>query len=202
MKKIAREGLNMNILMHGFFIIVIGYFCYNFIVAIMNMNRKKLVPITEEERTTLYIYPQKPVAKPHFAEQKNGIMIYSVFLIYLIVMYILGTYFIEWNWTLLLLLFLPLLNMGNLINLFVVTEDGIVRGPRFVSWKGMKSYQFNQIDFNHKFYGVSEEVNKGYELIVKTSGISIRCIVTSEKVKEKMEEIFQKNDIKEMENNS
>lgn len=190
----------MKLVMHLLFAIIILYFSYHFIqtiVMIRTMNKQLIFPITDNERLSLYIYPQKHIMKPTFSKQKVGIILYSVIFIYVITMYIFALYFSAWDVSILLLLLLPLLHSGNILNLFAITNKGIFRGTRFMKWKDIQSYELIPIDFNHKYYGSSKRINGGYELKINTKGISSSCIVTEESMKEKIQQILEERGIEE-----
>jgi hypothetical protein len=160
------------------------------------MNRKVLVPATNEETAAIRKSPQKQVDFPTYSSQKWGIIIYSSMLLVVLVLYYMGTLINKFDWSFYLLLFLPLANSRNLFNLFGVLEDGILSGSNFIAWKRIKSFQFVPIDTSHKYYGYSKDVNNGYELIIKGKIFSESCIVTSNEMKLKLTKILNENVIK------
>lgn len=168
------------------FMIYIGYFSYTFIRVLIKMRQNAIFPVTEEDRLTIRKHPEKPIDFPIYSRQKKGIIIYSVVLLFVSVLFLLGVFLKLFDWTLYLWLFLPVANSYNLLNLFAVLEDGLLSGRRFIACKHIKSFQFVTIDINHRYYGFSKEANEGYELKVKTSGFSVSCIVTSIEMKEKL----------------
>src|SRR5690606_26250731 len=111
--------------------------------------------------------PQKTIDFPTYSKQKVGIILYFLMLLYLIVMFILGTVSRTIDWPFFFLLLLPLSYSHNFLNLFAIMDDGLISGSRFIAWKRIKSYHFVPIDANHKYYGFSKEVNSGYELEIK-----------------------------------
>ncbi|MEH7179505.1 hypothetical protein [Neobacillus vireti] len=175
------------------FFIVIGYHCYKFIFILIKMNRNVVVPVTSEEIAFIRLRPQKTVDFPIYSNQKVGIVVYSAMLLFVIVMFIFGIFTNIFDWQFYLLLFLPLSYSHDLFNIFAVSEEGVFSGSRFVSWRRVKSFLFIPIDVNHKLYGYAAEVNNGYELIIKTKGFSIRCIVTSNEMKEKLTKILSEH---------
>lgn len=190
----------MKLMMQLFFAMIVVYFSYHFIrtiVMIRTVNKQMIFPMTDNERLSLCIYPQKHILKPTFTEQKVGIILYSVIFIYVITMYIFVWYFSAWNESIFLLLLLPFLHSGNILNIFAMTNKGIFRGTRFIKWKNIQSYELIPIDFNHKFYGASKEVNGGYELKINTKTFPASFIVTKDSTKEKIVAIFQERDITE-----
>src|SRR5699024_2897419 len=166
------------------FLIVIGYFCFKFIQLLMKMRQKIILPITNEDISAIRKHPEKPVDFPTYSKQKAGIIMYSIMLLFVIVMFLLGVFFQLFDWSLYLLLFLPIANSHSLLNLFAVVDDGLLSGSRFVAWKKIKSFHFVPIDPNHKYYGFSREANDGYELKIKTKGFPISFVVTSDEMKE------------------
>lgn len=168
------------------FLIVIGYATFKFIQLLRMMRKEIILPATSEELLAIRKYPQKTVDFPNYDKQKVGIIFYSILLLFVVVMFILGKFILDFDWPLYLLLFLPFSNTQNLLNLFAVVEEGLLIGDRFIAWKKVKSFQFIPIDVNHRFYGYSKEVNDGYELKIKMKIFSTSCIVTSDEVKEKL----------------
>ena len=154
------------------------------------MNQNVIVPIKSEELAFIRKHPQKTVDLPLYSKQKLGIVMYGAMLLFVIVMFIVGIFINNLDWQFYLLLFLPLTYSHDLFNLFAFSKDGVLSGSRFVPWKRVKSFQFIPIDVNHKLYGYSTEVNNGYELIIKTKGFSVRGIVTSNEMKEKLTNIL------------
>ncbi|WLR42654.1 hypothetical protein LC087_18565 [Bacillus carboniphilus] len=123
------------------------------------------------------------------SKQKKGMMFYTGFLLFLIS-------FIIWEDTLesilpVYFIFLPTLFMSRqLLNLFAIKKTGVLYGNRFIPWRKFSSFEFRMIDKNHKFYGYSKEVNEGYELLLHKRGMSVRCFVTSEEMKEKLTKVL------------
>ena len=180
----------MKIIMDLFFLLVVGYYAYKFIRLLVNMKQRVILPTTDEELTAIRKHPQSTLALPTYSNHKVGIILYLFMLLFLIVMYFIGVFTMTLNWSFYMLLFLPLVNSQNLFNLFVIAEDGILDGFRFIRWNKIKSYQFAPIDINHKYYGYSREVNDAYELKIKTRGFPISCIVTSDEMREKLSKIL------------
>ena len=172
------------------FLVVIGYFIYTFIQILLKMKQKAILPVTQAEITAIRKHPEKPLDLPTYSKQKVSIIIYSVMLLFVIVMFLLGIFLQLFDWSLYLLLFLPIANSYNLFNLFAVVEDGLLSGSRLIAWKKIKSFQFVPIDINHKYYGFSKEANEGYELKIRTRGFPISCVVTSNEMMEKLNKIL------------
>lgn len=188
-----KELIYLKIIMDILFLIVIGYLIYTFIQTLLKMKGKVILPITNEEVSTIRKYPEKPIEKPTFSNQKLGIILYSILILFVIVMFLLGLWFDLFTWSVYLLLLLPMANSNNLLNMFAIVEDGLLSGNRFISWNKIKSYRFLPIDINHKYYGYSKEANKGYELKIKTIGFPVSCIITSEEMKEKLDKILSEH---------
>lgn len=157
------------------------------------MKQEIVLPTTNEEIKGIRKYPQKTVDLPTYSKQRVGIIIYFLMLFYLIVMFIIGASNKNIDWPFYLLLFIPLTQSYNLLNLFAIVDDGLLSGSRFVTWKKIKSFHFAPIDAYHKFYGHSKEVNAGYELKIRTKYSSISCIVTSNDMKKKLTNILSEH---------
>lgn len=130
---------------------------------------------------------------PRISEQKTGIIIYTVMLVFVTIMFLLSVLFHTFSWSIYLLLFLLMAQNNNYFNLFAIYGDGILSDNRFISWDKIKSFQFIPIDMNHRFYGYSKEVNDKFELKIKTSFSSTYCIVTSNEAKEILNQILIEN---------
>lgn len=194
-----RRIMILKLILDFLFLMIIGYYTYMFIQLLFKMRKNIIFPTSNEEFSAIRKYPQKPVNLPTYSKQKMEIIIYSFVLLLTITMFIIGAFYTQFDGSFYLLLLLPLSNAHNLLNLFAIAEDGLLTGSRYVAWRKIKSFYFVPIDRNHKYYGFSKEVNKGYELIIKKRIFSISCIVTSEEVKEKLTEIFDEHGLKEQE---
>ena len=183
----------MKIFLDALFFLIIGYYCVSFIQVLIRMESKVILPTTPEERAVIRKHPEKPLAPPKYSKQKLGIIIYSGVLMFVISMYFISLTFNEINWSIYLLLSIPLTNSSDLFNLFAISNDGVLSGIRFIPWKRMKSYQFITIDMNHRFYGFSKEVNNRYELKIKTKGFPVSLVVTSDEMKEKLDNILREH---------
>lgn len=172
------------------FFIIVGSVTFQFIQLLIMMKQEIILPTTNEELLAIRKYPLKTVDFPSYSKQRVGIIVYSVLLLVVVVLFFLGVFIFDFDWSLYLLMFLPLANSQNLLNLFAVVEDGLLIGRRFIVWKKIKSFQFIPIDPNHPFYGYSKEVNGGYELKISTKLFSTNCIVTSDEMKERLDRIL------------
>lgn len=183
----------MKLVLDIFFFFVIIYFCYQFVQVVFHVKQGVTFPYTKEELNGLRKHPTKPLNPPTMAGQKVGIYIYGGLLIFCILIYLLGIYYqiSELTFYLMLILIFTYADFG--INIFAIHQKGIVSGVRFVPWKMIRSFQFVPIDTNHRFYGYSKEANEGYELIIKTKLINLRCIVTDERLKEELEILLKEN---------
>jgi hypothetical protein len=170
--------------------IILGIYCYKFIVVLMKMKQKVILPISNEEIAEIRNYPQKPVDFPVYSRQKLGIILYSITLFFVFVMFLAVAILDKFDWSIYLLLFLPLTNTNNILNLFAIHEDGILSGCRFIPWKKIKTFHFVDIGLDHKYYGYENEVNGGHELKIKTTGFPVSCIVTSDEMKEKLNKLL------------
>ncbi|GAB3055623.1 hypothetical protein GCM10027286_18930 [Virgibacillus ainsalahensis] len=176
------------------FLIGIGYVSYKFIQVMMKMRQRVILPTTNEEIDAIRKHPEKKVDFPTYSKQKAGIIIYSLLLLFVICMFCLGVFLQLFDWSLYMLLLLPMAHSYNLLNLFAVVDDGILSGSRFVAWNKIKSFQFIPIDINHKYYGFSKEVNNKYELKIRAKFYFTSCVVTSDEMKEKLNNILNEPD--------
>ncbi|MGP4108114.1 hypothetical protein [Virgibacillus sp. L01] len=174
-------------------LIVIGYYSYKFIQVMIKMRQDIILPTTNEEITSIRKYPQKVVNFPIYSKQKIGIIVYSLNLVFVIVMFFLGLFLNGVNWSFYPLMTILLIYSYSFLNLFAVIGDGVLCGSRFVAWKKVKSFQFIPIDLNHRYYGASKEVNDKYELRIKTKFRFINCIVTTGEMKEKLNMILSEH---------
>ncbi|MGM8363929.1 hypothetical protein ACLIBG_00475 [Virgibacillus sp. W0181] len=175
------------------FLVIFGFFLYQFIQVLFKMNQKVIFPKTNEDISAIRQHPEKPVDFPTYAKQKIGIIIYSLMLLFVMTMFLLGAFFQLFDWSLYLLLFLPIANSHSLLNLFAIVDDGLLSGRRFIPWHKIKSYQFVPIDINHKYYGFSLEANAGYELKVKTKGFPLSFIITTDEMKGKLNRMLSQH---------
>ena len=185
----------MKVVLDLLFIIAIGYCTYKVIELLLKMKQGIILPTTLEETQNIRKDPQRTIQPPNYSNHKVGIIFYFLMLLFVIVMFILGTTINEGtNWTYYLLLFLPLSHSYNLFNMFAIVEDGLLYGSRFIAWKKIKSFEFVRIDGRtHKYYGHSKEVNNnGYELRMKRGFSTISIIVTSEEMKERLTQVINK----------
>lgn len=173
------------------FFLIVGYYTFKFIRLLVKMKQAPVMPMTREELHAIRKFAQTHVKSPAYSQHKTGIIIYTLLLVYLYVMIIIGLNFRGFDWHLYLLLLLPLIHTSNLLNLFVVVKDGLLTGTRFVAWKHIRSFQFVPIDCNHRYYGNGEEVNNGYELRIQTAFLPISLIVTTDSMKEKLTDILE-----------
>ncbi len=182
----------MKIVMDVLFFIVIILYTYRFITVLVKLKKEKIFPINKEDADSIKKYPGKPLYEPTYTGQWPAILIHSVLLIFITIMFILGAFFSMFNWTLYLLIFLPIANSYQLFNLFAVLDDGILSGSQFIRWKRIKSYQFSPINVNHRFYGYSKDVNDGYEFKINIKLMTTSVAITSLVTKEKLERLLNK----------
>ena len=183
----------MKLVLDIIFLIILGYVCFRFIQVLIKMKQEVIFPATNEQLISVRKHPEKTVDAPTYSKQKVGIIIYSIMLIFAVIVYFLGVYFEIFNLSLYIFLLLPFTYSFDILNLFAVTKDGILSGVRFISWDKIKSFDFIPIDINHKYYGFSNEANNGYELKMWTLGLSISCVITSEKMKEKLTKLLNEH---------
>jgi hypothetical protein len=181
----------MKLILEVLFLLFIIYFSYHYIILITKMKKTALIPSDKNDLRAVRKFPQKTADSPVISENKLGLIMYAVMLVFLIAMFIFGKYTMKFSWTYLYLMFIPLINAKDLLNVFAIYDDGFISGSRFVPWKDLKSFQFKKIDLNHKYYGYSPEVNEGYELILKTKMSSHSLVVTEEEVKESLARILE-----------
>ncbi|MGD6943179.1 hypothetical protein ACQCT6_14265 [Cytobacillus gottheilii] len=180
----------MKFFMMVIFFLIIGFYAFKFLQLLVKMKQKPVLPLTIEDLQDIRKNPQTPVEFPSFSKHKTGLIIYALLLVYLSVMVWMGVFYWDLEWALYLCIFLPLIHTNNLLNLFAVLNDGLLCGTRFIPWKNIKSFRFVEINQNHRFYGYGKEVNSGYELKIQTKFLPVSCIVTSERMKDKLTEIM------------
>ncbi|WP_252504373.1 DUF5673 domain-containing protein [Sporosarcina sp. Marseille-Q4943] len=180
----------MKILTNILFLLLLGYLCFRFIRLIIKLKRPAVFPITEEDLKAIRRQPQKAVNLPVISEQKSGFFVMGVTLLGLLLLAVFKLQDSTIQTPYLIIPLVALINFNQSWNLFAIVEDGVLCGGRFVPWKRIQSYQFEQIDTNHRFYGYSPEVNSGYELKISTRFFEVGCIVTSEERKEKLTKIL------------
>ncbi|WP_026907338.1 hypothetical protein [Paucisalibacillus globulus] len=177
----------MNAIIGIIYVLVTGYHIVNFAKVLGRMNEKTMFPIDDYEVSEIRIIPEKPLDPPTYKAQKWGIIVYAIILVFLLVVFFIAASFKLDQWSVLLILLLPLIHSRNLMNMFVLSEDGILTGGEFIPWKSLTSFEFKRIDINHKYYGYSKDVNDtGYELVIKKRFFSISCIVLTDEMKEKL----------------
>jgi hypothetical protein len=182
--------------MNLLFFIILSYYSFKFVQVLVKMKRNVVIPANVEEIVSIRNYPQKHVDFPTYSKQKRGIFIYALMVLFVFTMSLIGSLINKFDWTFYLLLFLPLSQSYNLLNLFVVLEDGIISGNRFIAWRRIKSFNFVPIDVNHKYYGYEKEVNSGYEVIIKGTLLSVSVIITSDEMKERLSKLLNEHLIK------
>ncbi|SFL71912.1 hypothetical protein SAMN04487943_103269 [Gracilibacillus orientalis] len=181
----------MKIFMSIIFLVFIGYHVYRLIQVLIKMKQDVILPITDEEFASIRTSQRKELNLPTYSAQKAGIIIYSLILLFLIITFGNATLSSEFDLSLYPLLFIPLLHSYDFFDLFVVRDDGILRGTSFVAWDKIKSFEFVRIDINHKNYGYSQEVNDKYELRIKSKFCTIRCIVMTDEMKERLTRVLE-----------
>lgn len=187
---IIKRVMRLKIFMNMIFLMIMVYESYRFVQLILKMKQKHLLPTTNEELISIRKYPQKPVEIPTYSKQKFGIAVYGLMLLFFIVVLVIAAMNKNLDWQFYLLFLLPFTYSHDLLNVFAMVDDGLLNGSRFVAWKKVKSFSFVPIDTNHKFYGYGKEVNNGYELKMKTKFIPISCIITSDRMKEKITNVL------------
>ncbi|MFZ3580067.1 hypothetical protein [Virgibacillus sp. DJP39] len=183
----------MKLFMDILFLTVISYYSYKFIQVLMKMKKDVILPKTVEEIAAIRKYPQKVADSSTYSKQKVGIIVYSIMLLFVVIMFSLVVFIKGINWSLYPLMILPLINSPNLLNLFAVNGDGVLCGSRFVAWKKIRSFQFIPIDINHRYYGASKDVKDRYELRIKAKFHFISCLVTTDEMKEKLNKVLSEH---------
>lgn len=165
------------------------YIVQNFVRLLWKMRDESHSPLTKQEAAMIRMHPEKPVDLPNYSEQKSGIIIYSVIIAFITLVFLFCILFKDDYWV--YWLFLPLLySSGDMLNLFAVSKDGILKGNQFIPWENIQSFKFVPIDINHKYYGFSKEANSGYELKMKTKGFPVSCVITSKEMKDKLKQFI------------
>ena len=182
----------MKLIFEVLFLLIVIYYSYHYIILITKMKKKTaLIPFGKTDLKTVRKFPQKSASAPVISENKLGLTMYAIMLVFLIAMFIFGKYNMKFSWTYLYLLFIPLINARDLLNVFAVYDDGFISGSKFIPWNKLQSFHFKKIDLDHKYYGFSQEVNEGFELILKTKMGSHSLVVTEEEMKERLASIFE-----------
>jgi hypothetical protein len=182
----------MNLAIKLIVVMIIGYHSLRFFQLMIKMKQKSLLPITAEERWQIRKFPQKPVKPPNFVNQKWGILMYSLMLLFMLVIFLLGLLG-QFNGSYYLILLIPLLQSHHLFPMFAILEEGIIIGNRYVPWSSVKSYRIVSIDSNHRYYGYEKEVNSGFEFILKGTFFRSSVLVTSHEMKEKLTKLLDKH---------
>lgn len=183
----------MKLIFEALFLLIVIYYSYYYIILITKMKKTALIPFGKNDLKTVRKFPQKSADAPVISKNKLGLTMYAAMLVFLIAMFIFGKYNMKFSWTYLYLLFIPLINARDLLNVFAVYDDGFISGSKFVPWKKLQSFHFKKIDLNHKYFGYSQDVNEGYELILKTKMASHSFVVTEEEMKERLASIFEEH---------
>jgi len=150
------------------------------------MKQPTVFPVMEEDLKATRIQPKIAVELPIISRQKTGLLMMGIVLLLIFSFMVIDLFSKSIALPYAIVIILALFNFNQFWNLFAIVKDGVLCGGRFVPWKRIQSYQFEQIDMNHHFYGDSPEVNNGYKLWITTKYSEVSCIVTSEAVKEKL----------------
>ncbi len=169
---------------------IVVYHAVRFIHLLIKMRKKVVFPVNENEISCVRKHPLKPVSPPTYKKQRFGIILYVVFLLYLLGLLIAALAFN--NLAILIISIVIFINFHGLLNMCAIIEDGVIIGSRFVRWKHIKSFQFKQIDMNHRYYGHDKKVNEsGYELVIKRRYFVSHCIVVSEEMKDRVSDLLR-----------
>ncbi|MDY0394548.1 hypothetical protein RWE15_08975 [Virgibacillus halophilus] len=171
--------------------IIMGYLAYEFIRVLVKMTEKVILPISEEEKDTIRTQPQRKLDSPTYTGQKSGIILYTVIFLFTLLMFVASSVFKLFDQNMYLLLLVPLLGSFNWLNMFAIVEDGVLCKSRFIPWERIKSFRFERIDINHRYYGHSKEVNDTYELKMETRTFTASCVVTSEEMKHELNSMLK-----------
>ncbi|MGN7387908.1 hypothetical protein [Sporosarcina sp. SAFN-015] len=162
------------------------FLCFRFFRLVIKMKQPTVFPVTEEDLQVIRVQPKKTIERPIISQQKSALtwlgFNLSIFLILAVYKLLDTTINLPYDFVFIW----ALIYFNHIWNLFAVVEDGVLCQGKFVSWKNIHSYHFEEIDQNHRFYGDSPEVNSGYELWIMTKYSEVSCVVTSEVVKEKL----------------
>lgn len=180
---------------------IILYYGSQFSKMILTLKQNIIFPLTGEEQASIRRFPQKPIKSPTLKEQKGGLIGYVSVLLFVIAMFIFTwVYHSEpMIFTGYILIMLPLINIGNILNVFAITKNGVLLGARFIKWETIKRYELQTIDIKHKYYGHAKEVNDQYVLIIHTKLRGHDLIVTSREAKDKLIDLLHEKEIYESE---
>lgn len=159
---------------------------------ILKMKQPTIFPVTEEDLQAIRVQPKKVVELPMILRQKTGLIWLGIYLL-LMLIGVIYNLLRNYNISFVIIPLYALFTFKHAWNLFAFVQNGVLCEGRFVPWKRIHSYHFEEVDENHHFYGYSPEVNSGYELWIMTKYSEVSCIVTSEAVKEKLTELLDAN---------
>lgn len=149
------------------------------------MNKAFTFPIAEEDLKAIRKWPYEALRLPTISDQKRVLYLMAIMILGVLVLCV-----IKWqddtDTTPLFIIPLQIILIFNRVwNQFAISEDGVLCVGRFVPWKRIRTYQFEELHTNHPAY-YSPEIDCAYELKIKTRFSSVNCFVTSEAVKEKL----------------
>lgn len=149
------------------------------------MKQATVFPISEEDIKAIRRQPNRALDLPVLSHQKRGVRGLGLLLLLFLFLGVVDAYYGAAEWYHYALLLPASLGSNQAWNLFAIVEDGVLCGGRFVPWKRIQSYRFEELHMNHPAY-YSPEVGCAYELKIKTKLSAVTCIVTSEAAKEKV----------------
>lgn len=166
------------------FVVMLSYVLISFVQMLEQMSKDIIFPVTEEELETIRKRPEKPINRPNFQDQKRGLIIYIIYLLFIITMFVFVIIYDPLNFAFYPFVLISLIYMNDVMNMFAISEKGILIGDRFIGWKWINYFYFEKIDMNHKFYGYAKEVNDQYELKFKLKFMTVSCLILSDETKE------------------
>jgi len=176
---------------------VLLFFIGRFIYTLMRLEEKAVFPM-EKDVESVWLEANKPVDGPSRRQQKKGITFYSLLHGFVAVMFaVVWLFHSDPVFMTYMLVTFPLFFTKDILNVFMISEGGVLAGARFVSWKWLKHYDVIKIDVNHKFYGHSPEVNDQYEIKIHSKWLTQSCIVTSDETRDRLIELLQKKGLRE-----
>ncbi|WP_077303085.1 hypothetical protein [Virgibacillus pantothenticus] len=176
-------------------VLALVYYSFRIIQVIIKLRQRIVLPATRAERNAIRKHPQKITGPPTVEGQKNGLIINAALVLFIIAMFTIVyiTDVFSWHQYLFMLLFLAYSYFMLPLNLFAVKHDGILIGMRFIPWKRINTIDVVPIDKSHRYYGFSQEANKGYVLKIKYTFGYASFVITSEQMLKRLLKLLKEH---------
>ncbi|MCG7344885.1 hypothetical protein MHZ92_12125 [Sporosarcina sp. ACRSL] len=176
----------MKIIVIGVLLLILGSQFITFFRIVRKMKQPVFFPDTEEDLKAIWNHSKKALELPIHSLTKRFFMWMGVLLLFLLLIVVLDIYDSAVGWGPYAMFVTNLLLINQYLwRIFVIVDDGVLCRGRFLPWKRIRSYHFEELHTNHPAYH-SPEISCAYELKIKTKYSSAKCFVTSEVVKEKI----------------